>query len=184
MPALVAGLVVVHVLGPPTEWQHLAGDSIGAVSLLLPALPKNSERRAEHAVQRKRDASAAALLQQQEGKQSEAPHAVHSMGTAATAGPPAAAAYPARSVKSAAPCPRLSATAGTAPTSRPSASSTAGTATMGGRGDRRAARTSGPSPSPVVPASRGPERGRCPAPRKIRAAAPSRVAPVTAEVSR
>ncbi|MEW2414870.1 hypothetical protein AB0953_14245 [Streptomyces sp. NPDC046866] len=64
---LVAGFAAVHAVGLPIEWQHLAGDSIGAVSLLLLALLKNTERRAEHAVQRKLDAIAAALLEQQEG---------------------------------------------------------------------------------------------------------------------
>ncbi|GLX21566.1 low affinity iron permease family protein [Streptomyces lavendulae] len=70
--ALVGCLVVVHVLGLPMEWQHLAGDSIGAVSLLMLALLKNSERRAEHAIQRKLDAIAAALLEEREGKESRA----------------------------------------------------------------------------------------------------------------
>ncbi|MFD9407479.1 low affinity iron permease family protein [Streptomyces sp. NPDC059989] len=70
--ALVAGFVVVHLLHLSNEWQHLVGDSIGAVSLLLLALLKNSERRAEHAIQRKLDAIAAALLEQQEGKQGDA----------------------------------------------------------------------------------------------------------------
>ncbi|MBT2481503.1 hypothetical protein [Streptomyces sp. ISL-94] len=70
--ALVAGLVVVHVLGLAYEWQHLAGDAISAVALLLLALLKNSEQRAEHAIQRKLDAIAAALLEQQEGKRGEA----------------------------------------------------------------------------------------------------------------
>ncbi|GGZ45984.1 low affinity iron permease family protein [Streptomyces subrutilus] len=65
---LVAAFVVVHLLHLPMEWQHLAGDAMGAVSLLLLALLKNSERRAEHAIQRKLDAIAAALLEQQEGK--------------------------------------------------------------------------------------------------------------------
>ncbi|MEU9175887.1 hypothetical protein AB0C90_03320 [Streptomyces sp. NPDC048550] len=65
---LVAGYVATHVAGLSTEWQHLAGDALGAVSLLLLALLKNSERRAEHAIQRKLDAIAAALLEQQEGK--------------------------------------------------------------------------------------------------------------------
>ncbi|MFI6144730.1 hypothetical protein [Streptomyces sp. NPDC051109] len=63
---LVAGFVVVHLAGLSTEWQHLAGDAMAAVSLLLLALLKNSERRAEHAIQRKLDAIAAALLEQQE----------------------------------------------------------------------------------------------------------------------
>ncbi|KOU16648.1 hypothetical protein ADK52_33205 [Streptomyces sp. WM6372] len=63
---LVAGFVAVHLAGLSTEWQHLAGDAMAAVSLLLLALLKNSERRAEHAIQRKLDAIAAALLEQQE----------------------------------------------------------------------------------------------------------------------
>ncbi|MFK0255182.1 low affinity iron permease family protein [Streptomyces sp. NPDC090445] len=63
--ALVAAFAAVHVLHLPIEWQHLVGDSMGAVSLLLLALLKNSERRAEHAIQRKLDAIAAALLEQQ-----------------------------------------------------------------------------------------------------------------------
>ncbi|MFD8635973.1 hypothetical protein ACFV17_28095, partial [Streptomyces sp. NPDC059656] len=54
------------------EWQHLAGDAMGAVSLLLLALLKNSERRAEHAIQRKLDAIAHALLEQREGAWSSA----------------------------------------------------------------------------------------------------------------
>ncbi|MFJ5547659.1 hypothetical protein [Streptomyces sp. NPDC093225] len=66
--ALVAAFVVVHVAGLGLEWQNIAGDAIGAVSLLLLALLKNSERRAEHAIQRKLDAIAAALLEQQRGR--------------------------------------------------------------------------------------------------------------------
>ncbi|RSS76746.1 hypothetical protein [Streptomyces sp. WAC06614] len=70
--ALVAGFVGVHLAGLPVSWQHLAGDSIGAVSLLLLALLKNAERRAEHAIQRKLDAIAAALLEQQQGRSADA----------------------------------------------------------------------------------------------------------------
>ncbi|WP_405528115.1 hypothetical protein OG592_09515 [Streptomyces avidinii] len=65
---LVAGFFVVHVLHLDTSWQHLMGDAMGAVALLLLALLKNSERRAEHAIQRKLDAIAAALLEQFEGE--------------------------------------------------------------------------------------------------------------------
>ncbi|MEU9104385.1 hypothetical protein AB0D54_08445 [Streptomyces xanthophaeus] len=64
---LVVGFVAVHLAHLPMEWQHLAGDAMAAVSLLLLALLKNSERRAEHAVQRKLDAIAGALLEQMEG---------------------------------------------------------------------------------------------------------------------
>ncbi|MCX4775945.1 hypothetical protein [Streptomyces sp. NBC_01264] len=69
---LVAGFVVVHLLHLPMEWQHLAGDAMAAVSLLLLALLKNSERRAEHAIQRKLDAIANALLEEHEGSRSKA----------------------------------------------------------------------------------------------------------------
>ncbi|MGR4880199.1 hypothetical protein ACIPUC_12280 [Streptomyces sp. LARHCF249] len=65
---LVAGFVTVHLAHLPLEWQHLAGDAMAAVSLLLLALLKNSERRAEHAIQRKLDAIASALRDQQEGE--------------------------------------------------------------------------------------------------------------------
>jgi len=78
-PAFFAVCVVVvacwlgtHVAGLSTEWQHLAGDAMAAITLLLLALLKNSELRAEHAVQRKLDAIAAALLEQREGKTREA----------------------------------------------------------------------------------------------------------------
>ncbi|MDX2813251.1 hypothetical protein PV410_11895 [Streptomyces sp. PA03-5A] len=60
---LVAGFLVVHALGLPLKWQLFAAD-LTAVTLLLLALLKNAERRAEHAVQRKLDAIAAALLEQ------------------------------------------------------------------------------------------------------------------------
>ena len=61
-----------HVAGLSTEWQHLSGDAMAAVTLLLLALLKNSELRAEHAVQRKLDAIAAAILEQPEGERREA----------------------------------------------------------------------------------------------------------------
>ena len=46
---------------------HAAGDLMAAVTLLLVALLKNAERRAEGAVQQKLDAIAAALLEQRKG---------------------------------------------------------------------------------------------------------------------
>lgn len=64
--ALVLTFVGVYVGGAGTEWQHVVGDSMGAVTLLLLALLKNSERRAEHALQRKLDAIAMALLEERE----------------------------------------------------------------------------------------------------------------------
>ncbi|WP_055590085.1 low affinity iron permease family protein [Streptacidiphilus griseoplanus] len=64
---LVGAFVAVHVLRLPVEWQLAAGDAMTAVTLLLLALLKNAERRAEHTVQRKLNALAAALLAQQSG---------------------------------------------------------------------------------------------------------------------
>ncbi|MCX5409305.1 hypothetical protein OHA37_36305 [Streptomyces sp. NBC_00335] len=69
---LVAVFIVVHLLHLPVEWQHLAGDAMAAVSLLLLALLKNSERRAEHAIQRKLDAIGRVLLEEREGASSKA----------------------------------------------------------------------------------------------------------------
>ncbi|MEU6310922.1 low affinity iron permease family protein [Streptomyces sp. NPDC047014] len=69
---LVATYLTVHLLHLETTWQHLVGDAMGAVSLLLLALLKNSERRAEHAIQLKLNAIAAALLEQQEGEWGQA----------------------------------------------------------------------------------------------------------------
>jgi low affinity Fe/Cu permease len=65
--ALVVTFVAVHVSGLALTWQLLIGDVMTSVNLLLLALLKNSERRAEHAIQRKLDSIAAALLDQQEG---------------------------------------------------------------------------------------------------------------------
>jgi low affinity Fe/Cu permease len=48
-------------------FHHAFGDLMAAVTLLLVALLKNAERRAEGAVQQKLDAIAAALLEQRKG---------------------------------------------------------------------------------------------------------------------
>lgn len=64
---MVCAFVAVHAAGLSLDWQHVAGDAMSAVTLLLLALLKNAERRAEHAVQRKLDSIAAALLAQLEG---------------------------------------------------------------------------------------------------------------------
>ncbi|MFI6449197.1 low affinity iron permease family protein [Kitasatospora sp. NPDC050543] len=69
---LVAAFIAVHAAGLSTEWQILVGDTMTAITLLLLALLKNAERRAEHAVQRKLDAIAAALLEQHEGHEGDA----------------------------------------------------------------------------------------------------------------
>lgn len=70
--ALVALVITAHALKLPDEWLLLAGESMTAVTLLLLALLKNSERRAEHAIQRKLDAIAAALLEMQENNPGKA----------------------------------------------------------------------------------------------------------------
>ncbi|MEU8979882.1 low affinity iron permease family protein [Streptomyces sp. NPDC048309] len=69
---LVAGFAVVHIAGLSLSWQHVAGDAMAAVTLLLLALLKNAERRAEHAIQRKLDAIATALLERWDGEQDKA----------------------------------------------------------------------------------------------------------------
>ncbi|MGW1895668.1 low affinity iron permease family protein [Streptomyces sp. NPDC002004] len=66
--ALVAFTVAVHIADLEVRWLLLAGEVMTAVTLLLLALLKNSELRAERAIQRKLDAIAAALLEGQEGK--------------------------------------------------------------------------------------------------------------------
>jgi low affinity Fe/Cu permease len=70
--ALIAVWFVVHKLGVSVEWQHITGDAMAAIALLLLALLKNSELRAEHAIQAKLDAIAAALLEQREGRSMDA----------------------------------------------------------------------------------------------------------------
>jgi low affinity Fe/Cu permease len=55
-----------------TTAHHVAGDAMAAVTLLLLALLKNAERRAESAVQQKLDAIAAALLEQRKGNETAA----------------------------------------------------------------------------------------------------------------
>ncbi|MEU0965987.1 low affinity iron permease family protein [Streptomyces sp. NPDC005917] len=69
--ALVAAFVAVHAAGLDLTWQLLVGDVMTSVNLLLLALLKNSERRAEHAIQRKLDSIAAALLEQRAGDRPE-----------------------------------------------------------------------------------------------------------------
>jgi low affinity Fe/Cu permease len=69
---IVALWLGTHVADLSTEWQHLTGDAMAAITLLLLALLKNSELRAEHAVQRKLDALAAALLEQRDGRTRDA----------------------------------------------------------------------------------------------------------------
>ncbi|MEU6167163.1 hypothetical protein [Streptomyces tanashiensis] len=69
---LVLGTVALHLAHPPLSWLIFAGDLMTSVNLLLLALLKNTERRDTHAVHRKLDAIAAALLEQREGTSHEA----------------------------------------------------------------------------------------------------------------
>lgn len=64
---LVLGMVAVHLAHLPLPWLIFAGDVMTAINLLLLTLLKNTERRDAHAVQRKLDAIAAAMLEQREG---------------------------------------------------------------------------------------------------------------------
>ncbi len=66
---VLVGIVIgAHLAKLDVTWLLLAGESMTAVTLLLLALLKNSERRAEHAIQLKLDAIAAALLETREGR--------------------------------------------------------------------------------------------------------------------
>ncbi|RCG26675.1 hypothetical protein DTL70_06350 [Streptomyces diacarni] len=69
---LIVGMVIVHLVHLPVPWLIFAGDVLTSVNLLMLALLKNSERRAEAALQRKLDAIAAALLESQEGESHQA----------------------------------------------------------------------------------------------------------------
>ncbi|POX55842.1 hypothetical protein C3489_08250 [Streptomyces sp. Ru71] len=69
---LVGFFVAVHAAHLPLELLLLAGEAMTAVTLLLLALLKNAEMRAEHAVQRKLDAIAAALLEAHREEQGQA----------------------------------------------------------------------------------------------------------------
>ncbi|WP_326778145.1 hypothetical protein [Streptomyces sp. NBC_01445] len=64
---LVLGMVAIHLAHLPLPWLIFAGDVVAVVNLLLLALLTNTERRDAHAVQRKLDAIAAAMLEQSEG---------------------------------------------------------------------------------------------------------------------
>lgn len=56
-----------YALGLSDAFHHVSGDAMAAVTLILLALLKNSELRAEAAIQEKLDAIAAALLEQRRG---------------------------------------------------------------------------------------------------------------------
>ena len=69
---LVLAWVTSYAAGLGTNAHHLLAESMAAVTLLLLALLKNAELRAEHAIQEKLDAIAAALLEQRRGDSEEA----------------------------------------------------------------------------------------------------------------
>ena len=70
--AFVGFFVAAHAAHLPLQLLLLAGESMTAVTLLLLTLLKNSEMRAEHAIQRKLDAIARALLDMNEDRDSRA----------------------------------------------------------------------------------------------------------------
>jgi low affinity Fe/Cu permease len=70
--AFVGFFIASHAARLPLEWLLLAGESMTAVTLLLLALLKNAEMRAEHAIQRKLDAIAGALLEMNKDSDSRA----------------------------------------------------------------------------------------------------------------
>ena len=65
--AVVATWAGGYAFGLSDTFHHVLGDGMAAISLMLLALLKNSELRAEQAIQEKLDAVAAALLEQRRG---------------------------------------------------------------------------------------------------------------------
>ena len=59
---LVAAWAASYALASSDAMHHVLGDAMAAVTLLLVALLKNAERRAEHAIQGKLDRLAEAML--------------------------------------------------------------------------------------------------------------------------
>ncbi len=62
-----------YVFGADGAYEQATGSALTAVTLLLVALLKNSELRAEHAIQRKLDALATGMLEtiRQEGREAD-----------------------------------------------------------------------------------------------------------------
>ena len=69
---VVLAWALSYAVGLNVKTHHVAGKAMAALTLLLVALLKNSELRAEHAIQRKLDAIAAAMLEQQRGSDEDA----------------------------------------------------------------------------------------------------------------
>ena len=64
---LILAWALSYVFGLGSDATHILGSAISAVTLFLLALLKNSELRAEQAIQEKLDAIAAAMLEQEAG---------------------------------------------------------------------------------------------------------------------
>ena len=78
---LILAFALSYALDAGSDAQHILGSTISAVTLFLLALLKNSELRAEQAIQEKLDAIAAAMLEQREGDGREAAeHLEHAIG--------------------------------------------------------------------------------------------------------
>jgi low affinity Fe/Cu permease len=69
---LIGAWIAGHAVGAGSSATHILGTAISAVTLFLLALLKNSEQRAEQAIQEKLDAIAAAMLEQQRGDSEDA----------------------------------------------------------------------------------------------------------------
>jgi low affinity Fe/Cu permease len=69
---LIGAWILSYPLDGSSDTTHILGSAISAVTLFLLALLKNSEQRAEQAIQEKLDAIAAAMLEQQEGDSGDA----------------------------------------------------------------------------------------------------------------
>ena len=65
---VIAAWAVGYVAGFSDLYHHVSADLMAALTLALVALLKNAERRSEHAVQRKLDLIAAALIAEDEGE--------------------------------------------------------------------------------------------------------------------
>jgi low affinity Fe/Cu permease len=69
---LVVAWALSYALGWPQTTRTFLGELLAAITLALVALLKNAELRAEHAVQYKLDAIAAALLDEHRGTEGDA----------------------------------------------------------------------------------------------------------------
>ena len=70
--AIIATWALGFVAGFSDTFHHVSADVMAGLTLLLVALLKNAERRSEHAVQRKLDLIAAAMLESDSGDKDDA----------------------------------------------------------------------------------------------------------------